>query len=86
MIDDATRAFIEAHDGDGTTVCRTVTTEAGIREGTPVFDWGKTDFKFNVPITISSSIYSPSITIGGTSITEEQLQQLLALLSQGGGP
>ena len=72
---------IEAHDGDGTTVCRTVTTEAGIREGTPVFDWGKTDFKFNVPITISSSIYSPSITIGGTSITEEQLQQLLALLS-----
>lgn len=72
---------IEATDGDGTTVCSTVTTDVGIREGIPVFDWGKTDFKFNVPITISSSIYSPSITIGGTSITEEQLQQLLALLS-----
>lgn len=72
---------IEVSDGDGTTVCSTVTTDASIREGIPVFDWGKTDFKFNVPVTISSSIYSPSITIGSTSITEEQLQRLLALLS-----
>ena len=41
-----------------------------VKEGVPVFDWGKDDFRFNVPIYI-----------GETRITEEQLKSLLALIS-----
>lgn len=35
----------------------------------PVFDWSKTDFRFNVPIIL-----------GNTQLTEEQLKKLLALI------
>ena len=34
--------------------------------GTPVFDWGKEDFKFNVPVNVEKSI-----SIGGVSITKD---------------
>ncbi len=61
---------IEVCDGDGTTVCQTVTREATVQSGIPVFDWGENDFRFNVPIKI-----------GNTQLTEEQLISLLALLS-----
>lgn len=57
-------------DGDGTHVCSTVTKEITVGKGVPVFDWGENDFRFNVPIKI-----------GDTQLTEAQLIQLLALLS-----
>ena len=57
-------------DGDGTNVCSTVMTTVVVQQGIPVFDWGKNDFRFNVPIYI-----------GNTKLTEAQLQSLLALIS-----
>lgn len=61
---------INVSDGDGTNTCQTVTRDATIQKGTPVFDWGENDFRFNVPIKI-----------GSTTLTEAQLQSLLALIS-----
>ncbi len=66
----AYRFQIEVTDGDGTNVCSTVTREFVVQQGIPVFDWGKNDFRFNVPIKI-----------GNTELTEAQLLSLLALLS-----
>lgn len=66
----AYRFQIEVTDGDGTNVCSTVTREFVVQQGIPVFDWGKNDFRFNVPIKI-----------GNTELTGAQLQSLLALLS-----
>lgn len=48
----------------------TVSQTAVVKEGIPVFDWGRNDFRFNVPIKI-----------GNTQLTEAQLQSLLALIS-----
>ena len=48
----------------------TVSQVATVKEGIPVFDWGKTDFRFNVPIIL-----------GNTQLSENQLQRLIALLS-----
>lgn len=47
-----------------------------ISKGIPVFDWGEEDFQFNVPVKISEG----ALTIGGTTLTEDQLVKLLALL------
>ena len=47
-----------------------------LSKGIPVFDWGEDDFQFNVPVKISEG----SLTIGGTTLTETQLVNLLALL------
>ena len=66
----AYRFQIEVTDGDRTNVCSTVTREFVVQQGIPVFDWGESDFRFNVPIKI-----------GNTELTEAQLQSLLALLS-----
>lgn len=61
---------VKVTDGDGTIVCSEVIATATVQQGIPVFDWGKSDFRFNVPIYI-----------GNTQLTEEQLQRLLTLLS-----
>ena len=34
----------------------TVTQTATVQKGVPVFDWGEDDFRFNVPVTITSTI------------------------------
>lgn len=44
---------VQAYDGNGaalTTVTKTVALSAGV----PVFDWGKSDFQFNVPVYIGA--------------------------------
>ncbi len=66
---DAYEFEIKVEDGDGSHVCSIVTKTIVAQQGIPVFDWGKTDFRFNVPIKI-----------GNTELTEEQLISLLALL------
>lgn len=71
----AYRFQIEVTDGDGTNVCSTVTREFVVQQGIPVFDWGKNDFRFNVPIILSDGNEEITITAG-------QLKNLLALLSQ----
>ena len=53
----------------------TVTKAVTLPKGIPVFDWGENDFNFNVPVKIAGSL-----TIGGKTITEEQLTKLLALI------
>ena len=53
------------------TVSKTLTLQKGI----PVFDWGESDFAFNVPVKIDGTL-----TIGGQTITEAQLASLLALI------
>lgn len=40
----------------------------------PVFDWSNEDFNFNVPVKM------PMLTIGTTTITEAQLQEILNLI------
>lgn len=61
---------IQAYDGANGTALTTVTRDLVIKRGIPVFDWGENDFNFHVPVKI-----------GDTTLTEQQLQQLLALLS-----
>lgn len=61
---------IQAYDGANGTALTTVTRNLVIKRGIPVFDWGENDFNFHVPVKI-----------GDTTLTEQQLQQLLALLS-----
>lgn len=53
----------------------TVTKQVTLQKGIPVFDWGESDFAFNVPVKIDGTL-----TIGGTQITEAQLARLLALI------
>ena len=38
--------------------------------GTPVFDWGKEDFNFNVPVNVGGNLTAKSINIGDVSITK----------------
>lgn len=72
---------IEITDGDGANIMSTVLREVTVQAGTPVFDWGKNDFSLHVPLSIQDvDSASAAITIGNTSITEEQLRRLLALL------
>ena len=78
---------IEVSEGDGplgdseATIVTTVTKQVTVQEGIPVFDWGKNDFSLHVPFSIQDvDSASAAITIGNTSITEEQLRRLLALL------
>ena len=66
---------IKVTDGDGTNVCSEVVATATVQQGIPVFDWGKNDFRFNVPIILSDGNEEITITAG-------QLKILLALLSQ----
>lgn len=54
----------------------TITKKLTLQKGIPVFDWGESDFAFNVPVSIAGTL-----TIGGTTITEAQLTKLLALIS-----
>lgn len=61
---------IQAYDGANGTVLTTATRDLVIKRGIPVFDWGENDFNFHVPVKI-----------GDTTLTEQQLQRLLALLS-----
>jgi len=61
---------IQAYDGDNGTVLTTATRDLVIKRGIPVFDWGENDFNFHVPVKI-----------GDTTLTEQQLKRLLALLS-----
>lgn len=53
-----------------------VTKTLTLQKGIPVFDWGESDFAFNVPVSINGTV-----TIGGTTLTEAQLKNLLALIS-----
>ena len=53
----------------------TVTQQVVIGKGIPVFDWGENDFNFHVPVSVSGSL-----TIGNTTISEDQLTRLIALL------
>ena len=53
-----------------TKVLTSVQKTVNVPRGIPVFDWGANDVTFNVPIKI-----------GNTTLTEAQLQQLLALLN-----
>lgn len=46
-----------------------------LSKGIPVFDWGEDDFAFHVPVRIEGTL-----TIGGTTITEKQLAELIAFL------
>lgn len=54
----------------------TVTKALTLQKGTPVFDWGESDFAFNVPVKINGTL-----TIGGKTITEDDLSKLLELIS-----
>lgn len=51
----------------------TQTVEIG--KGIPTFDWGENDFTFHVPVNMSESL-----TVGGTTITGDQLARLIAML------
>lgn len=53
----------------------TVSKKLTLQKGIPVFDWGESDFAFNVPVKIDGTL-----TIGGQTITEAQLAKLLALI------
>ena len=53
----------------------TVTKKLTVNKGIPVFDWGESDFAFNVPVSIDGTL-----TIGGTTITAAQLASLLGLI------
>lgn len=53
----------------------TVTQQVTIGKGVPVFDWGEEDFAFHVPVMIDGTLQ-----IGSTTITSEQLAQLIAML------
>ena len=61
---------IRAVDGANGTALSTVRKDIVVKQGIPVFDWGENDFNFHVPIKI-----------GNTTLTEAQLQQLLALIT-----
>lgn len=61
---------VKAYDGANGTTLTSITKTIILQRGIPVFDWGENDFTFHVPIKI-----------GSTTLTEAQLQQLLALLA-----
>lgn len=61
---------VRAYDGANGTTLTSVTKTITVKRGIPVFDWGENDFNFHVPIKI-----------GNTTLTEAQLQQLLALIT-----
>lgn len=45
---------IKVYDGNGTTVLASSTKTANCAPSIPVFDWGKADFNFNVPVKINN--------------------------------
>ena len=61
---------IQVTDGNGSYILSTVVKSASIASGVPIFDWGKEDFNFNVPVNIdgalttSGDISSDSIVSG----------------------
>lgn len=67
---------VRATDGTEDYPLSTVTKTVTVQRGIPVFDWGEDDFEFHVNVKISDG----SLKIGNTTITEAQLQSLLALL------
>lgn len=62
--------IIQAYDGVGGNTITTATIELTVQRGIPVFDWGENDFRVNTPFIL-----------GSTTLTETQLQRLLALLT-----
>ncbi len=67
---------VRATDGTADYTLSTVTKAVTVQRGIPVFDWGEEDFEFHVNVKISDG----TLKIGNTTITEAQLQSLLALL------
>lgn len=61
---------VQAYDGANGTKLTTVNKYIPIQRGIPVFDWGENDFNFHVPVKL-----------GDTTLTEEQLKKLLALIT-----
>lgn len=68
---------VRAVDGTTDYPLTTVTSTINVQRGIPVFDWGESDFAFNVPVAITDG----GLTIGSTTITEAQLRSLIALIS-----
>lgn len=62
---------INATDGANGVSLSSVTKNITMQRGIPVFDWGENDFNFHVPVKI-----------GDTTLTEDVLTQLIALLPQ----
>lgn len=65
---------IRARDGLSDTVLTTVTKDVTVAGGFPVFDWGKSDFRFNVPIYVSdggnmANYWNPTNGIVATEVT-----------------
>lgn len=54
---------VKAYDGANGTTLSTVTKTITVQRGTPVFDWGESDFNINVPLNVSGDI-----TVDGNSI------------------
>lgn len=69
---------VRAIDGTPEYPLSVITKTFTMRQGLPVFDWGKNDFAFNVPVTITKG----GLTIGETSINEAQLKKILELIEQ----
>ena len=46
----------------------TVTKTLTLLEGTPIFDWGKSDFNFNVPVAAPSATFSTALKLGGKDV------------------
>lgn len=53
---------VRAIDGTASVTLSTAVVEYIVQKGTPVFDWGENDFKFNVPVDL------PGLTINGVSL------------------
>lgn len=68
---------VRAVDGVTDYPLTTITKTIVVQRGIPVFDWGENDFAFNVPVYITDG----GLTIGSTTISEDQLKSLLALIS-----
>lgn len=68
---------VRAVDGANGVALTTVTQTIEVQRGIPVFDWGESDFEFHVPVKITDG----TLKIGNTTISEEQLQSLLALIT-----
>lgn len=69
---------IRATDGTSSVTLSTVTVTTSIDGGFPVFDWGKSDFRFNVPVYISNNgdsanYWSPTGGIVASEVVAEKL-------------
>lgn len=54
------------------------TSTVRVRKGTPVFDWGQNDFRFNVPVELSQKSY-------GTKLPDDGKEGQMYLLDKGDG-